>query len=520
MARKPMTVAGRLGLGFAGMILLMVLSVCAALFALTTIRNSVDSMHVNNEEARLVGAMLDDSQEMKLSARSTLLFLDTTQKQREQTRYTEYRQRLITQFQQLQGIFRDDPATTDRERELLVRAQEALGPTLAATEKMMSEALRNEYEQALKTQASEVIPVSQRLTTALKDIAEFENGLNNHAEENVARILDYARLVLIGLVVVSVALAVLISLGLLRYLMRQLGGEPAYVASVMQSMAEGKLDITMVVRPGDSTSLVATMARMLDKLREVITHVKASADSLASASWQVSATSQALSQSASESSSGLEQTTSSLEEMTASISHTNDNSRITDDMASKAAREAGEGGQAVSQTVMAMRQIAEKISIIDDIAYQTNLLALNAAIEAARAGEHGRGFAVVAAEVRKLAERSQVAARDIIDVTEGSVELAEHAGELLGEIVRSSMKTADLVQEITAASNEQTTGVSQITAAIQQLNASTQHNASASEQLAATAGEMNNQAEHLQAMMSFFHLGRRAEGAGGDDGVA
>ena len=511
MTAKTLTVASRLGLGFAGMIVLMVLSVSAALYALTSLRDSVDSMHTNNEEGRLAGAMLDDCQEMKLSARSTLLFLDTEQKTREQERYSEFRQRFKGHLDQLQALFHDDPGTTPRERELLARVQASLGPALAATEKMMAQALRNEYEAALKTQAEDVIPATQHLTTALKDIGEFEDGLNNHAEEHVAGTLDVSRLFLIGLVVVSIVLAILISLGLLRYLMRQLGGEPVYVASVMQSMAEGRLDVDVTVRPGDTQSLVATMARMLDKLREVITHVKASADSLASASWEVSATSQSLSQSASQSSAGLEQTTSSLEQMTASISHTNDNARITDDMASKASHEAGEGGEAVSQTVAAMRQIAEKIGIIDDIAYQTNLLALNAAIEAARAGEHGRGFAVVAAEVRKLAERSQVAARDIIDVADGSVQLAERAGELLGEIVRSSMKTADLVQEITAASNEQTTGVAQITLAIQQLNASTQHNASASEQLASTAAEMNNQAEHLQAMMSFFHLGKKTE---------
>jgi methyl-accepting chemotaxis protein len=153
-----------------------------------------------------------------------------------------------------------------------------------------------------------------------------------------------------------------------------------------------------------------------------------------------------------------------------------------------------------------MKQIAQKIGIIDDIAYQTNLLALNAAIEAARAGEHGKGFAVVAAEVRKLAERSQIAAQEIGTVATSSVELAEKAGRLLDAMVPNIKKTSDLVQEITAASAEQTSGVGQINSAVTQMSQTTQQNAASSEELAATSEEMSSQAEQLQSTMAFFKL--------------
>ena len=192
--------------------------------------------------------------------------------------------------------------------------------------------------------------------------------------------------------------------------------------------------------------------------------------------------------------------------MTASISQNTENANLTDNMATKAASEAAEGGQAVGKTVEAMKSIASKIGIIDDIAYQTNLLALNAAIEAARAGDHGKGFAVVAAEVRKLAERSQIAAQEIGGLATNSVQQAERAGNLLSEIVPAIQRTSDLVQEIAAASAEQSSGVAQINSAMMPLNQVTQQNASASEQLAATAEEMGAQAEQLQQTMTFFTL--------------
>ncbi len=277
------------------------------------------------------------------------------------------------------------------------------------------------------------------------------------------------------------------------------------MAGAAVSVAAG--DLTVTVSPqSERDALGNALSEMVGRLIQTIGEVKLSATALSSAAAQVASTSQSLSSGTSEQAASVEETTSSLEEMSASISQNAENSRQTEQLASRGSQDTEEGGRSVKETVVAMRSIAEKVTIIEEIAYQTNLLALNAAIEAARAGEHGRGFAVVATEVRKLAERSQTAAKEISGLAAASVTVAERSGQLLAQLVPSIRKTADLVQEVSAASAEQASGVAQVSKAMSQVDQVTQRNAAAAEELASTAEEMAAQSEALQQVVSFFRV--------------
>jgi len=243
-----------------------------------------------------------------------------------------------------------------------------------------------------------------------------------------------------------------------------------------------------------------------DILSGVLKSAQQLSTELTNSSSELMDTASSLSEGTNNQAANVEEVTSSMEEIGSAVSTNADNARETDTIAQKTAERTSEGGSAVEETLVAMRQIAEKIKLIEDIAYQTNLLALNAAIEAARAGDHGKGFAVVAGEVRKLAEKSQGASKEITNLAKTSVNVADRAGHILEEIVPDATRTAELVQEIYSASQEQNTGIQQVNNGMSQLNEITQQNAAVSQELASTAQLLTSHAEQLSEMVSSINL--------------
>jgi len=295
------------------------------------------------------------------------------------------------------------------------------------------------------------------------------------------------------------------------YVARRITVPLRQVVARAEQAADGDLTVRVTVDSHDELGQMGqSLNKMLGRFHDLMTQVQQSTSEAASAARGFAASGEQLSAGAGQQASSIEETTASLQEMNASIGQNAENSRLMETMALKGAHDAEDSGKAVTETVQAMKAIAEKITIVEEIAYQTNLLALNAAIEAARAGEHGRGFAVVASEVRKLAERSQAAARQIGELTISSVNVAERAGRALAALVPSIQKTTELVQRVAAASREQSSGVTQINRALSQVDEVTQRNATAAEELASTADGLAGQAESLQQLISFFRVGSTA----------
>jgi methyl-accepting chemotaxis protein len=276
---------------------------------------------------------------------------------------------------------------------------------------------------------------------------------------------------------------------------------------VSRKVAEGDLQQKVIINSKDELGeLGIYINKMIFSIKEVLQGVHMAVNKLSLSTKEIAKTSNTISQGANESASSIEEVSSTMEEMAANIQQNTDNSRKTNEISNNGAEEILHGGKAVNEIIIMIKTIADKISVISEIANKTDLLAINANIVASHAGEQGKDFEVIALEVRKLAERCDIAAKEISELSYSSVKIAESTGKLFEEIVPSIQKTSILVQEITSSSLEQYNSSTHINNAMYQLNQVSQQNATASEELAANAQELSIQADQLKDLISFFKL--------------
>jgi methyl-accepting chemotaxis protein len=326
-----------------------------------------------------------------------------------------------------------------------------------------------------------------------------------------------SRIWIAGFLFASVALGLGLALWIARIVSRPLKS----AVGISRKVADGDLTTSVEVRSTDETGeLMQALKDMNISLSRIVAGVRASTDTIATASSQIASGNMDLSSRTEEQAGTLEQTAASMNDLTLTVKRNADNAQKANQLAESASNVALKGSAVVSEVIETMnlidqsaKKIVDIIGVIDGIAFQTNILALNAAVEAARAGEQGRGFAVVASEVRSLAQRSSAAAKEIKILIGDSVEkvgmgarLVGQAGTTMDEVVLSAQKTAGIIGEITAVTQGQEQDIEKVNQAIGQLEKVTQQNAALVEEAAAAAQSLHDQVENLASSVNVFQL--------------
>ncbi|MFC7517949.1 methyl-accepting chemotaxis protein [Herbaspirillum sp. GCM10030257] len=355
--------------------------------------------------------------------------------------------------------------------------------------------------------------MSSRINKLVDINAEGGNLAYQQAQETYAT----SRIWMLCLIGASVVLGILLALWIAYIISRPLN----FAVATAKRVASGDLTATIEVRSNDETGqLIRALKDMNDSLVRMVGDVRASTNTIVTASEEIASGNFDLSSRSEQQASSLQQTASSMEQLTVTVKQNADNATQASELAVTASDVAGRGGEVVSQVIETMasindssKKIVDIISVIDGIAFQTNILALNAAVEAARAGEQGRGFAVVASEVRSLAQRSAGAAKEIKTLIDDSVSktaagsrLVEQAGKTMDEVVDSVLRVTHIIGEITTASREQRTGIEQINQAVAQIDQATQQNAALVEQASAATEAMQEEAGKLMGVVKVFKL--------------
>ncbi|WP_084170129.1 methyl-accepting chemotaxis protein [Paraburkholderia ferrariae] len=366
----------------------------------------------------------------------------------------------------------------------------------------------------------DAIAASDKMKVAIAKLAAYRKARADEAARNAASLYANMSILLSTLVAVGFVASMAFGFFIARQLQRQLGGEPSEAQAVAREIAGGNLASRVTLRAKDTTSLMAALASMQERLREIIGTIQVSSDSIVNASGEIARGNLDLSQRTEEQAASLEETAASMDELTSTVSANSafaaDALRLAEH-SSHAATDSGSAMQELSGSMESLvshaSKITEIIATIDGIAFQTNILALNAAVEAARAGEQGKGFSVVAGEVRSLAQKSAVAAKEIkqlIDTTtrdiRGGSQVTQRTAESMGAVRSAVERVAALMRDVTAASDHQTTGIGQINQAMRQMDSVTQQNAALVEQAAAAAQSMSEQASALRQSVAAFRL--------------
>jgi len=512
-AYRNTTIATKLYAAFAVVLLFTVALAVFAIIQVRQIHRALDGeQHQRSTQLAPLLAAREALGQTGIAARNSYIFQDQAAAMRELDILDRQKQIYLDALTSLQPLLHDDAQFAKVSAGLLQMARELERPReYRAAGKM---------EEFGKFLTEECSPLRRSIVSDMDTLMKVLEQRSAEVTVATGEQATNARLWIGALAFISVVLCVVVGTVVLRGLLRELGGEPAYAASVAQAIARGELQHPVDAGRSHEGSLLRAMSTMRDGLSAIVANVRNGTEAITSASAEIAAGNLDLSNRTEMQSSALAQVAASMKQLITSVHANAGYAKEASELSRHASEVSRQGGEVVDEVVNTMglinessKKIVEIIAVIDGIAFQTNILALNAAVEAARAGEHGRGFAVVASEVRNLAHRSAAAAKEVKALIEDSVskvgtgtQLVGTAGSTMKSVVDGIAGVSRIMQQISNATREQSADIELVDSAVARLDDMTLQNAALVEEAAAAAQSLRMQADHLIGVVNTFQL--------------